>query len=88
MSRHSRGEVRIPLVAGSEIPSLVDKASHNARKSRRIERVRSRQVEKISHRFGSFGGQHFDNDRALFRLERHALPRHFLHRGAVERLCL
>src|SRR5260370_36353637 len=58
MMRHAFGQLRAPLLAGGKISALDHEAFDHPTERGRVERARSRQIEKTSHRFRRGFGQH------------------------------
>src|ERR1043166_8473968 len=83
-TRHSRCQLCAPLLAGGKIPALNHKIFYDSSEGCCVQSAGRRQIEKAAHRLWRLPGQHFDHNRTLLRLERHALRGHLLNRGAVK----
>src|SRR5439155_11556289 len=87
-TRHSRCQLCAPLLAGGKIAALNHKIFYDSSEGCRVQGAGRRQIEKAAHRLWRLPGQHFNHNRTLLRLERHALCGHLLNRSAIERISL
>src|SRR5215207_7184991 len=76
LASHSLRQLLAPFLTRRKIATLNNEAFDRATEGGRIQRSGSREVKKVSHRFGCNFRRHSDLDRTELRLERDALARH------------